>query len=232
MTRLLQTLKGRLNTGLSWLTARYVALRWRLGGSRRPGRPSGLDLPVVVSLTSYPPRYPELLPTLTSLLMQTIRPDFLELWIADGDFARLPADVLALRDHGLLIKVCPDLRSYKKIIPALGAHPDALIVTADDDAYYWPTWLEELVEAYDPAVREVLCHRAHKMVVREGRWPAPYSDWVFDIADTAPSAPSSRPASAASCISPASSCPRSSGRSCSRNTVRPTTISGSIGWLC
>ena len=119
--------------------------------------------------------------------MQTIKPDFLELWIAENDFDKLPAAVLALRDHGLLIKVCPDLRSYKKIIPALGQHPDALIVTADDDAYYWPTWLEELVDAYDPNVREVLCHRAHRMVVREGRCPAPYSDWVFDVADTAPS---------------------------------------------
>jgi hypothetical protein len=175
--------KQVLRDALSEATALQVQLRWqRLRG--RQGKPSGLGHPLVLSLTSYPPRFPTLAATLKSLLMQSVRPDHLELWIADKDMAALPQAVLDLVAHGLTIRACSDLRSYKKIIPALSAHPDAAIVTADDDAYYWPTWLAELVAAYDPARREVICHRGHRIAFRGDGLPASYRTWKFDTSDT------------------------------------------------
>jgi hypothetical protein len=176
-----------LREGLSPLAVFWLALRWRVWGASKSTKLHNLNVPLVVSLTSYPPRYPTLLPTLQSLLMQSIKPDHLELWVAENDFDILPASIMALRERGLSIKTCSDIRSYKKIIPALAAHPDAIIVTADDDAYYWPTWLEELVSAYNPAVKEVLCHRAHKIVFRDSDRPASYREWTYETVDASAS---------------------------------------------
>ena len=48
----------------------------------------------------------------------------------------LPRDLLKLRSFGLTIDWCENLRSYKKLIPAIEKYPDDIIVTADDDVFY------------------------------------------------------------------------------------------------
>jgi len=146
-------------------------------------RPHGLPFPLVVSLTSYPKRYPTLAPTLASLLSQQVRADATVLWIAPDDMAALPEGVLALKAHGLTIRAAEDLRSYKKIIPALADYPDAAIVTADDDVYYPSDWLGYITDAYRPDRREVLCRRAHRMRV-VGNGLAPYASWDMTVSDT------------------------------------------------
>lgn len=145
---------------------------------RRGGRPHGLPFPVVVSATSYPKRYDTLAPTMKSLLAQNVRADVTVLWIARADMATLPAAVRALERRGLEIREAEDLRSYKKIIPALAAYPDAAIITADDDVYYPRSWLRQICEGYRADRREVLCHRARRMR-RQGDGFAPYKSWEF-----------------------------------------------------
>ncbi len=178
----LARIKAALRLCLAAAVASLVAVRWRLRGLRAT-KVHGLDTPLVVSLTSYPPRFGTLLLTLKSLLMQSVAPDHVELWVAEADAASLPDAVLALRGAGLSIRTCADIRSYKKIIPVLAAHPEAVIVTADDDAYYWPTWLEDLTSAYRPGANEVLCHRAHEIVL-DGDRPASYPTWRFETPAT------------------------------------------------
>jgi hypothetical protein len=95
--------------------------------------------------------------------------------------------VLALQQAGLTIEYTEDLKSFKKIIPALRRFPDAFIVTADDDVYYWPTWLEELVNAYSPARREILCHRVNRIRLAANGRPLPYSQWDFEYRGFEPS---------------------------------------------
>ncbi|MBW6528256.1 glycosyltransferase [Sphingomonas sp. RHCKR7] len=140
----------------------------------------GLATPLVVSLTSYPKRYATLARTLRSLMDQTVRPDHLVLWLAAPDRASLPADVLALVEHGLEIRACADLRSAKKLLPALAAFPDATIVTTDDDVYYEPLWLERLVDAARDHPRAVIGYRGHVAQFDAGGQPAAYEDWAFD----------------------------------------------------
>lgn len=84
------------------------------------------------------------------------------LWIAHADAASLPDDVLELRRHGLTIEFCDDLKSFRKIVPALASRPDAFIAIADD-VYYEPDWLERLVAAFDPENPTVVCNRAHRI---------------------------------------------------------------------
>lgn len=148
------------------------------------GRPHGLSTPLVVSLTSYPPRFGTLAPTLRGILAQSVRPDATILWLADGDADRLPPEVLDLRAKGLEVRETRDLRSYKKIVPALLAFPEATIVTADDDLHYEGGWLAALVEAAQTAPPggppDVICRRAHRMILRDGQ-PLPYREWEWSL---------------------------------------------------
>jgi hypothetical protein len=179
----------RINHGLRWRWRHardllrshwprlYLSLRWRMPHRKRSHRLPGV---LVVSLTSYPPRFGTLPLTLRSLLRQTVKPDHLILWIAPADFPLLPRSVTSLQACGLDLRVTEDIKSYKKIIPALDEFPEAFIATADDDLCYWPTWLEELAAGVEVPAHVVPCHRAHKIIAdAEGRY-RPYRQWVQD----------------------------------------------------
>jgi hypothetical protein len=114
------------------------------------------------------------------LLNQSVAPDKVLLWIAISDFDSLPREVLALTAYGLQIEVCEDLKSYNKIIPALAKFNDAYIATADDDVFYWRSWLKELVGAVRPAIKEVVCHRAHRIRLAANGLPLPYLRWAWN----------------------------------------------------
>lgn len=157
---------------------RYAFVRLRTVKQRA----HGLPFPLVVSLTSYSKRFDTLAPTLATLLSQEVKADATVLWIAPADIDALPADVRALEAHGLTIRTTPDLRSYKKIIPALEAYPDAAIVTADDDVYYPADWLGYLADDWRADRREILCTRAHRMQ-RKGDGLAPYVEWDHHVSD-------------------------------------------------
>ncbi|KEO58899.1 hypothetical protein DT23_15925 [Thioclava indica] len=163
--------RRRLAAAQTELTARIA------NGSQWQSSPHGLDRRLVVSLTSYPTRFATLKPTLQSLLFQTTRPDATVLWIAHDELELLPPDIRDLERSGLEIRVCENLRSYKKLLPALEAWPDAIIVTADDDVYYWPQWLEELVNTYRKTGDPVICQRAHKIRLGADGLPRPYLEW-------------------------------------------------------
>jgi len=172
-------LSNKINfVALPHLTIWKVKLNWLF---KRPGRIHGLPAPLIVSLTSYPARFPTLPPTLKCLLAQTVEPDRVILWVAYEDEDALTTEILDLMKNGLEVYFCDDIRSYKKIIPTLKLEPNAFIVTADDDTYYPPTWLEELVTAYEGDVKEVLCHRAHHVLLDEGGIPESYAKWDYDI---------------------------------------------------
>jgi hypothetical protein len=140
-----------------------------------------LTHPLVVSLTSYPPRFPTLAFTLRSLLRQTIKADHTVLWIAPSDAHLLPKEVLDLQPYGLEILPARDTKPYKKILPALDSFPDAFICTADDDVYYWPTWIQELIDELDESGYVVPCHRAHEITFDSAGHVRPYLEWLFDI---------------------------------------------------
>lgn len=162
---------------LMWKARWGINFRWGMHFRRKPHK---LPSQLIVSLTSYPPRFNTLPLTLKCLLTQTIIPDRLILWIAHQDKELLTIDILSLQKRGLEILYCDDLKSYKKIIPTLQLAPDAFIVTTDDDVYYWPTWLEELTSAYKNN-SEVLCHRAHKIRLGEDGLPLAYNNWDANI---------------------------------------------------
>lgn len=157
-----------------------VDQRWVL---QIKGRPHNLPARLIVSLTSHPKRFKTLPLTIKCLATQTVRPDRIILWVAHQDKNELTEDILALQNSGIEIAYCEDLKSYKKLIPTLTVAPDAFIVTADDDLYYRPTWLEELSSAYTGNNKEVICHRAHTIRLDAVGNPISYKDWELDTID-------------------------------------------------
>lgn len=155
---------------------RSARARAEIRARRIEPRPHGLGAPLIVSLTSYPARFATLPLVLRALRLQTVAADRVILWLAEAD---MDAVTPAIRETGVELRACPDWRSYKKIVPTLSLAPDAFIVTADDDAYYGPRWLEGLVAR---AQSGVVCHRANRIALGPDGLPLPYARWQRNIA--------------------------------------------------
>ncbi|MFL9868193.1 hypothetical protein PQR67_28785 [Paraburkholderia fungorum] len=160
-----KALMDHLTTEIGWILRRAAR------------RTTKLDPRVVVSLTSYPPRFRTLHLTLKTILLQSVRPAAVVLWIAQEDSVHLPANVLALKRWGLEIHLCENLRSYKKLVPALDAYKCVAVVTADDDVVYWRTWLADLLDQYTESSPEILCHRMHVVRTNSDGLPDSYRSW-------------------------------------------------------
>jgi len=140
------------------------------------GEPHQLPGQLVVSLTSWPPRFPTLHTALASLLGQDMAPDHVVLWVAEQDRPRLPDRVERLQEHGLEVRTCEDTKQFKKILPALAAFPGSFVLICDDDNVYPRGWLRRFVEEYrDPG--EVLCQVARRFAVDAAGTPLPYVEW-------------------------------------------------------
>lgn len=160
-----------------WKAKRDVEQRWIY---RKKGKNHTLPAQLIVSLTSYPARFKSLHLTIKCLLTQTVAPDKVILWLAHQDRTELTEEILCLENEGLQILFCDDIKSYKKIIPTLHLEPEAFVVTADDDLYYTESWLEELTVSYAGDNKEVICHRAHKIMMDDTCSLLPYIEWEME----------------------------------------------------
>jgi hypothetical protein len=145
-----------------------------------PGKKHALPAPLIVSLTSYPPRFPTLHLTIRSILNQRTAPDIVILWVSYEDFEKLPKAVKDLCAYGLEIRQCKDIKSYKKIIPTLKLYQNSYILIADDDAFYENNWIKELTDAAKSTSNVVFAHRAHRIEYLDGLF-SPYRKWVKNI---------------------------------------------------
>ena len=107
---------------------------------------------IIISLTSHPGRIKHVDKTIITLLNQTVKPNHVILWLAEEQFPRkeesLPSKLVKLKEHGLEIMWCKDIKSYKKLIPSLQSFPSATIITVDDDMYYRNEMLESLLNEH------------------------------------------------------------------------------------
>lgn len=143
---------------------------------------------LIVSLTSFPERTPEIHFTIYSLLTQDFKPDEVILWLAKEQYPNglkdLPDTLLQLRQWGLTIKWCEDLRSYKKLLPTLKEYPDDVIVIVDDDVYYPKDWLKKLYDEHLKDPKTVIGHRLHHIRLGTDGKPLPYRQWQKNTTQT------------------------------------------------
>jgi glycosyltransferase involved in cell wall biosynthesis len=136
---------------------------------------------LVVSLTSFPARINTTHLAISTLLTQNFKPDVVILWLAQSQFPDkedgLPEKLLDLQKYGLTIGWCEDLKSYKKLIPALEKFPNDVIITTDDDVYYPPTFIEKLFQSYISDKKNIHCFRGRQASIYNNQEITPYRNW-------------------------------------------------------
>lgn len=129
---------------------------------------------LIVSLTSFPARINTVHKTIKSLLMQSVKPDKIILWLAPEQFvdkeSELPDSLLELQRYGLSIKWHKNLRSYTKLIPTLKDYPEAVVITGDDDIYYYRNWIKRLYDSYKQDPSFVYAHRITKLCLENNQF--------------------------------------------------------------
>lgn len=143
---------------------------------------------LIVSLTSFPPRIKQVKYAINSLLNQTIKPDIVVLWLAEGEFPNkekdLPRSLLKLKKYGLTIEwYAHNIKPYKKLIPSLLKYPNDIIITVDDDVFYRPDWLEKLYSCHLENPKFICCHRAHEIKFENPNNLTSYNNWNFATSD-------------------------------------------------
>lgn len=132
---------------------------------------------VVVSMTSFPAAisYAEL--AIRSILGGSVLPGKLVLYLTFSQFAEggIPASLRKLAEESPVFEIRNydrDIRSYRKLIPALIDFPDAIIVTVDDDVAYHRHMLRDLLALHRQVPHAILAHRAKKIMFGK-----PYRRW-------------------------------------------------------
>lgn len=133
---------------------------------------------VVVSMTSFPAAIPYAVKAVRSLLQGSVLPDKIILYLTFSQFGEegLPGDLLQLAKENPVFEIRDyphDIRSYRKLIPALIDFPDAIIVTVDDDVAYHRHMLRDLLRLHDKLPKAILAHRAKKIIPDK-----PYKKWM------------------------------------------------------
>lgn len=134
---------------------------------------------VVVSLTSFPPRFSAIHLCLKSLLLQSVKPDKIIVYLGnDSSKDAFTKDMLELEKYGVEYRIDTErnLRSHKKYFYAMQEFPNDVIVTADDDVFYPSNWLSSLLKSYEKYPKAISARRVHRMK-KEGCALALYNHW-------------------------------------------------------
>ena len=131
-------------------------------------RPNMSKQQVVVSLTSFPAAAPYAAKAIQSVINGSVTPDRIVLYLTFAQFGTegIPEELTRMAEQNPVFEIRnydTDIRSYRKLIPALRDFPDAVIVTIDDDVAYHPNMLRDLLRLHDELPEAVIAHRAKLM---------------------------------------------------------------------
>ncbi len=133
---------------------------------------------VIVSLTSFPAAISYAMKAVQSLLNGSVLPDKVVLYLTFSQFVEkeIPQELWALAKSNPIFEIRNydrDIRSYRKLIPALQDFPDAVIVTVDDDVAYHRNMLRDILHLHEQYPDAVLAHRAKRI-----KLGMPYRKWT------------------------------------------------------
>ncbi len=135
---------------------------------------------LIVSLTSIQPRLFDIATTIESIMLQTVRPDVIVLWLdkEKNSLENLPVSLKQQMERGLSVRFVEDIGPHTKLIPALKEYPDDIIITVDDDVLYPPELIERLYTAHLQERSKILCTRARHIAVLKTKRFSYAQDWV------------------------------------------------------
>lgn len=135
---------------------------------------------IIVSLTSYGKRVVDVLPyALYSIITQTQRPKKVVVYLDWDNWndEKLPDILKKLQKVGVDFRYCEDLRSFKKLIPALRMFPNNPIITLDDDFYYYPQYIEHMTAAYELSDKQTVLGQWGCIPEKRNGKYIPYNEW-------------------------------------------------------
>ena len=158
---------------------------------KQKGVDENCETDVIISLTTFGDRINTVYKTIESLMMQTMKPKKIVLWVADNELVMNGGGGKSImlncfEKRGLEILTCEDIRSYKKLIPTLNRYPDSVVITVDDDVIYPVTLVEELVKTHKLFPDCVVFNYGKEIVLSKGL-PDNYSKWKYVKKHTEPS---------------------------------------------
>lgn len=132
---------------------------------------------IVVSLTSFPGAICYAIEAIRSILQGSLLPDKLVLYLTFSQFKEvsIPTELTQMQqDYDCFeIRDYPqDIRSYRKLIPALRDFPDETIVTIDDDVRYDREMLADIIKVHRSYPNAVIANRAKVINLDK-----PYKKW-------------------------------------------------------
>lgn len=146
---------------------------------------------IIISLTSFPARIELVWMTVASLMNQTLKPKKIILWLSKEQFIgeeTLPKSLLILKERGLEIRFCTDLKPHKKYFYVMQEYPEDIIVTVDDDIFYPENHLEMLWKKHLEFPAAVCCWFAHRITYNAVGKIEEYRKWDGGISgETTPS---------------------------------------------
>lgn len=134
----------------------------------------------VFSLTSYSDRVLDALPyALYSIIIQTIKPKKIVVYLDNVHWndENLPDILKKIRSIGVDFRFCEDIRSYKKLIPALKDFPENPIITLDDDFYYNKDYHEWMRIAYEKSDKKTVLGQWGCIPEKKDGKYIPYNEW-------------------------------------------------------
>ena len=139
---------------------------------------------IIVSLTSFPKRINNVWLVIECLKRQTIPPDKIILWLSKSQFQNinlLPSSLLTRRSELFEIRLMEgDLRSHKKYCYAFKEFPNDYVITVDDDIFYPPYMIEELLKGRDNNPNSIIGRYCLVMKYNEDNSLKPYNEWDED----------------------------------------------------
>lgn len=137
---------------------------------------------IVLSMTSYLPRFPTLHLCLSSLFAQSVPADQIILYLdKDVRSDQLSEQVLAYQMLGLQIVYTPYcLKCHTKYFYAMQDYPNSIIITVDDDVLYEPDFIEKLLVSFRKYPDAISAGRVHKITVNPNGQIAPYQEWQHE----------------------------------------------------
>lgn len=153
--------------------------------SQRNNKMYGLDESsrIIVSLTTYPARISTVWVTIASLLTQTMKPYKVILWLAEEQFPdhRIPDSLEKMKQRGLEIRFCEDLKPHKKYYYAMQEYPEHYIITADDDTFYPENHIERLWDGHEKYPGNIICQWSHQIGFTKQGGFQPYNEWIDNV---------------------------------------------------
>ena len=132
---------------------------------------------VIVSLTSFPAAINCAKGAIKSILEGKTLPDKLVLYLTFSQFknSKIPPELTTLAKNNPLFEIRnynEDIRSYRKLIPALKDFPNDIVVTIDDDVSYHKNMLRDLLHLHRQIPDVIIANRAKKIKLN-----AAYRKW-------------------------------------------------------